>query len=82
MILDEEVLKLAKTCGFDSFTGEKDDGTQTDYWECWEEQLIEFARYFVMYDEEITEATENNTLEILTLTDEEYDAMFPVEDEE
>jgi len=35
-----------------------------------------------MYDEEITEATENGTLEILTLTDEEYDAMFPVEDEE
>ena len=44
MILDEEVIKLAKTCGFDSFTGEKDDGTQTDYWECWEDQLIEFAQ--------------------------------------
>ena len=44
--------------------------------------LHEFARYFVMYDEEITEATENNTLEILTLTDEEYDAMFLVEEEE
>ena len=41
----------------------------------------EFARYFVIYDEEITEATENNTLEILTLTDEEYDAMFPPEEE-
>ena len=40
----EQILKLAKTCGFDSFTGEKDDGTQTDYWECWEEQLIEFAQ--------------------------------------
>ncbi len=25
MILDEEILKLSKTCGFDSFTGEKDD---------------------------------------------------------
>ena len=44
--------------------------------------LHEFARYFVIYDEEITEATENNTLEILTLTDEEYDAMFLVEEEE
>ena len=44
--------------------------------------LHEFARYFVMYDEEITEATENNTLEILTLTDEEYDALFPPEEEE
>ena len=43
--------------------------------------LHEFARYFVMYDEEITEATENNTLEILTLTDEEYDALFPPEEE-
>jgi len=30
--------------------------------------LHEFARYFVMYDEEITEATENGTLEILTVT--------------
>jgi hypothetical protein len=35
-----------------------------------------------MYDEEVTEATENNTLEILTLTDEEYATMFPVEDED
>ncbi len=43
MILNEEILKLSKTCGFDSFTGEKDDGTQTDYWECWEEQLLKFA---------------------------------------
>ena len=43
--------------------------------------LHEFARYFVIYDEEITEATENNTLEILTLTDEEYDALFPPEEE-
>ena len=43
--------------------------------------LHEFARYFVIYDEEITEATENNTLKILTLTDEEYDAMFPPEEE-
>jgi hypothetical protein len=40
----EQILELAKTCGFDSFTGEKDDGSQTDYWECWEEQLIEFAQ--------------------------------------
>jgi len=39
----EQILQLAKTCGFDDFTGEKDDGTQTDYWECWEEQLLKFA---------------------------------------
>ena len=44
--------------------------------------LHEFARYFVMYDEEVRQAEENNTLEILNLTDEEYAAMFPVEDEE
>ena len=44
--------------------------------------LHEFARYFVMYDEEVTQAEENNTLEILTLTDEELAAMFPVEDDE
>jgi hypothetical protein len=40
---NEQILELAKTCGFDSFTGEKDDGSQTDYWECWEEQLLKFA---------------------------------------
>ena len=40
---NEKILELAKTCGFDSFTGEKDDGSQTDYWECWEEQLLKFA---------------------------------------
>jgi hypothetical protein len=44
--------------------------------------LHEFARYFVMYDEEVRQAEENNTLEILNLTDEELAAMFPVEDEE
>lgn len=37
---DEEILKLAKTCGFDSFTGEK----ETIGWECWEEQLLKFAQ--------------------------------------
>jgi hypothetical protein len=44
--------------------------------------LHEFARYFVMYDEEVRQAEENNTLEILNLTDEELATMFPVEDEE
>lgn len=38
-----EILKLAKTCGFDDFTGEKE-----NYWECWEEQLLKFAR--AIYD--------------------------------
>ena len=36
---NEQILELAKTCGFDSFTGEKE-----NYWECWEEQLLKFAQ--------------------------------------
>jgi len=35
---NEQILKLAKTCGFDDFTGEKE-----NFWECWEEQLLQFA---------------------------------------
>jgi hypothetical protein len=38
MIENEQILELAKTCGFDDFTGEKE-----NYWECWEEQLLKFA---------------------------------------
>lgn len=38
MITTEQILELAKTCRFDSFTPE-----DRVYWECWEEQLIEFA---------------------------------------
>jgi hypothetical protein len=34
----EQILELAKTCGFDDFTGEKE-----NFWECWEEQLLKFA---------------------------------------
>ena len=43
---DEEILELAKTCGFDRFQRRKYDG-KSDYgmqWECWEENLIKFAR--------------------------------------
>ena len=36
---NEQILELAKTCGFDSFTGEKE-----NFWECWEEQLLKFAQ--------------------------------------
>lgn len=52
MILDEEVLKLAKSCKFDNFVGEKDDETDGVYWECWEDQLIEFAQklYKIAYN--------------------------------
>ena len=41
---DEQILELAKTCGFDEFVGEKDDETDGVYWQCWEEQLLKFAR--------------------------------------
>jgi hypothetical protein len=34
----EQILELAKTCGFDDFTGEKE-----NYWECGEQQLLKFA---------------------------------------
>ena len=36
---NEQILELAKTCGFDSFTGEIE-----NFWECWEEQLLKFAQ--------------------------------------
>ena len=39
LMTTEQILELAKTCGFDNFSPE--DGV---YWECWEEQLIEFAQ--------------------------------------
>ena len=35
----EQILELAKTCGFDDFTGEEE-----NYWECGEEQLLKFAQ--------------------------------------
>ena len=35
---NEQILELAETCGFDSFTGEIE-----NFWECWEEQLLKFA---------------------------------------
>jgi hypothetical protein len=53
MILNEEILKLAKSHKFDEFVGEKDDETDGVYWECWEEQLIAFAQkiYQMGYDD-------------------------------
>jgi hypothetical protein len=39
-----EILKLAETCGFDTFVGEKDDETDGIYYQFWEEQLLKFAR--------------------------------------
>ena len=45
---NEQILELAKTCRFDNFTGVKE-----NFWECWEEQLIEFAHkiYQMGYDD-------------------------------
>jgi len=40
---NEQILSLAKTHGFDDFSGEKDDETHGVYYECWEEQLLKFA---------------------------------------
>ena len=39
-----EILKLAETCGIDTFVGEKDDETDGIYYQFWEEQLLKFAR--------------------------------------
>ena len=46
MILDEEILELAKTCGYSV-------NIKTNQWECWEEQLIAFAQkiYQMGYDD-------------------------------
>jgi hypothetical protein len=43
MILNEEIIKLAKTYGFEEFIGERDDETDGVYYQFWEEQLFEFA---------------------------------------
>ena len=43
---NEQILELAKTCGFDDFTGEKE-----NFWECWEEQLLKFSRAIIDADD-------------------------------
>ena len=40
---NEDILKLAETCVFDTFVGEKDDETDGIYYQFWEEQLLKFA---------------------------------------
>lgn len=43
----------------------------------------DFAHYIMMYENEIFEAEDQGKLvEMLELTDEEFDAMFPCEEEE
>jgi hypothetical protein len=44
MITPEQILELAKTCGFEEFIGEKDDETDGVYYQFWEEQMIDFAQ--------------------------------------
>ena len=48
---DEQILKLAKTCGFGSYIN--DDGTPSDYFDCYSEQLLKFAGaiYTLGYDD-------------------------------
>jgi hypothetical protein len=50
MILDEEVLKLANTYGFDRHISKT---THDIYWECDEEDLLKFAQkiYQMGYDD-------------------------------
>jgi hypothetical protein len=43
----------------------------------------DFAHYIMMYEDEIFEAEERGEfVQMLSLTDEEFDAMFPNEEEE
>jgi L-ribulose-5-phosphate 3-epimerase UlaE len=49
MMTNDEILQLAKTCGFDDMIGERVDETDGVYYECWEEQLLKFAR--AIYEE-------------------------------
>ena len=50
---DEQILELAKSCGFVDMIGERDDETDGVYYECWEEQLFKFA--LIMYNKGICE---------------------------
>ena len=44
LITDEQILELAKSCGFYDMIGERDDETDGVYYECWEDQLLKFAQ--------------------------------------
>lgn len=66
---NKEILELAKSCGMDNFTGRTDEDKLSPYWECWEEQLLKFARairqdgYSEGYDDGWEQANYNNPLE-------------------
>ena len=55
----EEILELAKTCGFDSFMSKT---TNANLWECEVEDLLEFAKaiYEEGYDDGCFQATGGN----------------------
>ena len=61
---DAQILQLAKTCGFGVYTN--DDGTPSDYFDCYSEQLLKFALaiyengYNNGYDDGCFEATGGN----------------------
>ena len=39
---NEQILELAKTCGFKELTDENSE-IDDEYWGCWEQQLLKFA---------------------------------------
>jgi predicted mannosyl-3-phosphoglycerate phosphatase (HAD superfamily) len=39
---NEQILKLAETCGFKELTDENSE-IDDEYWGCWEQQLLNFA---------------------------------------
>ena len=59
---NEQILKLAETCGFEEFIGERDDETDGVYYQFWEEQLLKFAEaiYEEGYDDGCFRATGGN----------------------
>ena len=40
---NEQILELAKICGFKELTDENSE-IDDEYWGCWEQQLLKFAR--------------------------------------
>jgi hypothetical protein len=41
---DQQILELAKTCGFEEFIGERDDETDGVYYQFWKDELLKFAK--------------------------------------
>ena len=62
MITNEQIIELAKTCGFEEFIGERDDETDGVYYQFWEDQLLKFAEaiYEEGYDDGCFRATGGN----------------------